>query len=215
MTAEPLADVASADQALATQRREQVEQALKTLDRLRRSTPDPAGQDGARHRSRRRLLHSSATARDRDRLRQEQLERLGWRFHRIWSTDWFNDPDTCIAKARVAYEQAVAAADAGSQSSTTGLSPAGVDTELNRSQNLGTAPTRAGSRPPVPPGHPITEYLSSELVDLIRWIQSDTLLRTEDQLFEEFMREVGFQRRGPRIRDAFNGAFIESRHRLD
>ena len=36
--------------------------------------------------------HSSQTARDRDRLRQEQLERLGWRFHRIWSTDWFADP---------------------------------------------------------------------------------------------------------------------------
>ncbi len=33
--------------------------------------------------------HSSYTARDRDRLRQQQLENLGWRFHRIWSTDWF------------------------------------------------------------------------------------------------------------------------------
>jgi transcription elongation GreA/GreB family factor len=36
--------------------------------------------------------HSSKSARDRDRLRQEVLEGLGWRFHRIWSTDWFNDP---------------------------------------------------------------------------------------------------------------------------
>ncbi len=27
--------------------------------------------------------HSSPTARDRDRLRQQVLERLGWRFHRI------------------------------------------------------------------------------------------------------------------------------------
>ncbi|HTF62683.1 MAG TPA: AAA domain-containing protein, partial [Edaphobacter sp.] len=33
--------------------------------------------------------HSSCTARDRDRLRQQMLENLGWRFHRIWSTDWF------------------------------------------------------------------------------------------------------------------------------
>ena len=32
--------------------------------------------------------HSSQSARDRDRLRQEQLERLGWHFHRIWSTEW-------------------------------------------------------------------------------------------------------------------------------
>jgi len=29
------------------------------------------------------------SGRDRDRLRQQQLENLGWRFHRIWSTDWF------------------------------------------------------------------------------------------------------------------------------
>jgi hypothetical protein len=36
--------------------------------------------------------HSAKSARDRDRLRQEVLERLGWRFHRIWSTDWFNNP---------------------------------------------------------------------------------------------------------------------------
>jgi transcription elongation GreA/GreB family factor len=37
-------------------------------------------------------FHSSRSARDRDRLRQEVLEGLGWRFHRIWSTDWFANP---------------------------------------------------------------------------------------------------------------------------
>ena len=33
--------------------------------------------------------HSAYTARERDRLRQENLENKGWRFHRIWSTAWF------------------------------------------------------------------------------------------------------------------------------
>ncbi len=37
--------------------------------------------------------HSAKSARDRDRLRQTILERLGWRMRRIWSTDWFNNPD--------------------------------------------------------------------------------------------------------------------------
>lgn len=37
--------------------------------------------------------HSSKSARDRDRLRQGVLESLGWRFHRIWSTDWFRSPE--------------------------------------------------------------------------------------------------------------------------
>lgn len=36
--------------------------------------------------------HSSRSARDRDRLRQEVLEAKGWQLHRIWSTDWFTDP---------------------------------------------------------------------------------------------------------------------------
>jgi very-short-patch-repair endonuclease len=36
--------------------------------------------------------HSAKSARDRDRLRQEILEQLGWKLHRIWSTDWFNNP---------------------------------------------------------------------------------------------------------------------------
>ena len=37
--------------------------------------------------------HSSRSARDRDKNRQEILESLGWRIHRIWSTDWFRDPE--------------------------------------------------------------------------------------------------------------------------
>lgn len=36
--------------------------------------------------------HSAKSARDRDRLRQSILERLGWKIKRIWSTDWFKNP---------------------------------------------------------------------------------------------------------------------------
>ncbi|MBB1076274.1 DUF4011 domain-containing protein [Rhodoferax sp. 4810] len=36
--------------------------------------------------------HSAKSVRDRDRLRQMILERLGWRIRRIWSTDWFKNP---------------------------------------------------------------------------------------------------------------------------
>lgn len=38
--------------------------------------------------------HSSKSARDRDRIREEILESLGWkdRIWRIWSTDWFYNP---------------------------------------------------------------------------------------------------------------------------
>ncbi|RKH44534.1 DUF4011 domain-containing protein [Corallococcus sicarius] len=36
--------------------------------------------------------HCSRSARDRDRLRDQVLTNLGWRLHRIWSTDWFKSP---------------------------------------------------------------------------------------------------------------------------
>jgi len=39
--------------------------------------------------------HSSPVARDRDRLREQILKDLGWRIHRIWSTDWYrNRPES-------------------------------------------------------------------------------------------------------------------------
>ena len=48
--------------------------------------------------------HSAKSARDRDRLRQEVLEALGWRLYRIWSTDWFNNPRLEAEKLRTAIE---------------------------------------------------------------------------------------------------------------
>jgi len=40
--------------------------------------------------------HGSPTARDRDRTRQAVLEDLGWRLIRLWSTDYFRDPQRAI-----------------------------------------------------------------------------------------------------------------------
>ncbi|MGC9517169.1 MAG: DUF3320 domain-containing protein [Methanomicrobiales archaeon] len=37
------------------------------------------------------MYNSSPVARDRDRLREEILKRLGWNFHRIWATDWYRN----------------------------------------------------------------------------------------------------------------------------
>ena len=42
--------------------------------------------------------HSAAVARDRDRLRQEVLENLGWIIHRIWSTDWIRNRKEAIQR---------------------------------------------------------------------------------------------------------------------
>jgi very-short-patch-repair endonuclease len=60
--------------------------------------------DGASYRE-------SGSVRDRDRLRGEHLQRLGWNFHRLWSTNWFHNPQAEVAKLRDAYDRAVAEAD--------------------------------------------------------------------------------------------------------
>lgn len=54
--------------------------------------------DGAR-------WHTGMSVRDRDRIRQTILEGMGWRIHRIWSTDWFANPDREMAKLLEKLEQ--------------------------------------------------------------------------------------------------------------
>lgn len=51
-------------------------------------------------------FHSSRSARDRDRLRQQVLEAHGWIIHRVWSADWYLRPQTELKK----IEDAIAAA---------------------------------------------------------------------------------------------------------
>lgn len=50
--------------------------------------------------------HRSRSARDRDRLRQQVLEGFGWQIHRIWSTDWFSNPDGELRRVLAAIERA-------------------------------------------------------------------------------------------------------------
>ena len=54
--------------------------------------------DGATYRS-------SPTARDRDRLRQSVLEKLGWRLIRVWSTDWFKNRERALARLLTAIDE--------------------------------------------------------------------------------------------------------------
>ncbi len=50
--------------------------------------------------------HSSPVARDRDRLRQQVLEGLGWTLHRIWSTDWYRNRAETGRRLLAAVERA-------------------------------------------------------------------------------------------------------------
>jgi len=150
--------------------------------------------------------HAAATTRDRDRLRREALHRLGWRHHRVWSTDWCKDPVAQTQAIAMAYDEAVREIDG-----LPGPRPSDDDGEADdgaapvRLATTGT-PVRQGHRPVIRAGTPITAYSQQELVGLVRWVTSDTLLRTEEQLIDELVAELGYQRRGPRIVEALTAA---------
>ena len=156
--------------------------------------------------------HSARTARDRDRLRQEVLEGKGWRFHRIWSTAWFRNKDAELDRAEAAWRRAVEASDREKDRSP-------MRPELaasGRHERIPSTPSRSGPRPPIPRkgtvGYQnITDYNPIQLAELVRWIESDTLLRTNEDLIREVMGELGFQRTGKRIRAAISKAIEDAR----
>ena len=51
--------------------------------------------------------HSAATARERDRLREQVLRGLGWQILRIWSTDWVKRRAEQVERLRAAIERAI------------------------------------------------------------------------------------------------------------
>ena len=151
--------------------------------------------------------HSSYTARDRDRLRQQQLENLGWRFHRIWSTDWFMRKEDEIQRALRAFNESVEFSDKLDR----GIAQNSHSNGVHRDASSTTV--KRGPRPLVPVRTSITEYRDGELSQLLGWIASDGQLRTDDQIMDEMIAVLGFSRRGARIEHAIRNAIARWRPR--
>ena len=121
--------------------------------------------------------HSGHTARERDRLRQMALEERGWRFHRIWSTDWFRDPVGEIDKVKAAValiSQYSSLADEIGEDETDW----DVDEPAGR---LGEPPVRYRS-------NTIDNYSDSHLYSVVRYIKSDGRVYTDEEIIEEAAR---------------------------
>jgi very-short-patch-repair endonuclease len=144
--------------------------------------------------------HSSATARDRDRLRQQMLENLGWTFHRIWSTDWFFRRSEEIERVWNAYQEAIRIADESGRPQQHSASD--LDEEVLYDDGLIQKSGRSFPVPPIPRRNSITEYTPKELKKLYDWVLSDGVLRTHDEIADEMFRALPFNRRGARIEAA-------------
>jgi hypothetical protein len=148
------------------------------------------------------------TASDRDRLRQQQLEQLGWRYHRIWSLDWYQRREQTITRVLESYTAAVLAVDERRAAHEFNLLQGEVTAPVEQApdeDDNGVVPTRE-ARPDILRGQAIRTYVPTQLVALVRWINSDGVLRTDEELMEELRQDLGFQRIGSRMREVFQGA---------
>ncbi|WP_052432923.1 hypothetical protein [Streptacidiphilus carbonis] len=71
--------------------------------------------------------------------------------------------------------------------------------------------TKRPRKPAFTPGRPVTAYSADELVSVVRWIDGDGTDRSEDELLRAAMKELGFSRLGPRIKEALGAAIAEAR----
>jgi len=80
--------------------------------------------------------YSTETARDRDRIRHNHLERFGWKFHRICSTEWFRNKEREIELVVNAFEEAVVSKN----------NPQVIKLNIQRPE-VGVSPSRSGLKP--------------------------------------------------------------------
>jgi very-short-patch-repair endonuclease len=139
--------------------------------------------------------HNSPTARMRDRLRQTVLENLGWHFVRVWSTDWFNNREAELDRIDGVYRRALDASPAPASPPANGeLSQSSIE-----AVPAPIPPSRTGRSPARPPYESISDVGDQTLKDLAAWIASDGRLRTNTEMIDEMIHELGFRRHGARI----------------
>jgi hypothetical protein len=146
--------------------------------------------------------HAAPTARDRDRLRQQHLEALGWRFHRIWSTDWYLRKQEEVDRAMTAYETAMKHAQASGDSQPPQRARPAPEPRINARATTEGPPPSSRGLPPVPKKGSITEYSSYEIDVMVNWVRADGKLRTDDELVDAVRAALGFEKRGKRIEKA-------------
>ncbi len=159
-----------------------------------------------------RTYHSGATARDRDRLRQHVLEGLGWQLTRVWSADWWRDPEEPIRKLEARLAQLLASAPevedeaeaappaapsiaTAAESSTELAAPVNAPLEVYQSVAL---EQQAGADFYSPASVPL-------LTEQLRTVIDREGPIADAQLFKKVARAWGLARMGRRIEDVLAG----------
>ena len=173
--------------------------------------------------------HSTATARERDILRQSVLEGLGWNILRIWSLDWWYDPDRTMEKLLNKLRQLSETPPNAGTPTVGGLESVEVDTKSENdatrknlsidgtiylyttASDLGSLKQEAERNANEEEGDPfyqdVTKPITGRMIKLITDKEGPLLL-------EELVRRVsidgyGYSRTGSRIRKIVEGIAAE------
>ena len=144
--------------------------------------------------------HAAHSARDRDRLRQQVLEAIGWKIYRIWSTDWFRNKEQEM-------QRLIAAIDAAWKG---GLHAEPADEEVvTETSLLREAAEDHNSLPPytiaqLPAQMRSMEMHQQPVSKLAHWVE--LVVQTEspvhfDEVARRMVEAAGITRVGPRIRE--------------
>ena len=145
---------------------------------------------------------SEPSLRRRDRHRVERLERRGWRVHMAFSAGVFVDPEA-EAKAVEELVLAVLVERQGEAAPDMEAVPERVDDSV-RAVAEAPEPQAAEAhdrteRPRSAQGLPLQAYSDDQLDDLMAWIRSDGVNRSEAGEVEELRSALALRRRGSGI----------------
>lgn len=129
---------------------------------------------------------AAPTARDRDRLRRQQLESLGWSHTRLWGLEWYLRRQATLDRIADEHRAAVQRwemRERGELETPAAPSAAAI---------VAAATPQRGERPPVPRGRQITDYTPQQIWQVMTWVLSDGRMRTDDEIVDETATELGF-----------------------
>lgn len=156
---------------------------------------------------------SEPSLRRRDRYRYESLRKRGWKVYQTYSTSLFIDPEgqsrAVIDLIREAYETEFPGSpvqvpnltdwdDAGWGEVRDDIAD-GSAAQASTGERPELQPKPRGPRPSVTPGLQLAAYTDDQLDDMVSWIASDGLARTEADFIRDLRAELGIIRKGGQI----------------
>lgn len=161
------------------------------------------------------------SVRVRERHRIERLRERGWDVYQAFSTSVFMDPQSEAERIVERVVQVMSERSGGADVEAVADGPAAqtpeesttdVPEESPEAEQSAPEPKERSAHPGIVPGLPLSAYSDDQLDDMVSWIASDGLERSDEDFLAELREEMEIERRGAQI-DAVLLAAIRRRDR--